>query len=81
MWVSEDFPQFVGCQFVLLSRFFALQKLSSFMRSHLSILDQEAPGSLEVRWGDGGGIHWRWVGVGRQCGVWNSQRVDGVGGR
>jgi hypothetical protein len=31
------FSHSVGCCFVLLMVFFALQKLSSFMRSHLSI--------------------------------------------
>jgi hypothetical protein len=37
--VREDFSQSVGCQFVLLAMSFALHKLSSFMRSHLLILD------------------------------------------
>jgi hypothetical protein len=36
--VSESFSQSVGCLFVLLTLFFALQKLCNFMRSHLSIL-------------------------------------------
>ena len=36
------FSQSVGYQFVLLTMSFALQKLSSFMRSHLSILDLRA---------------------------------------
>jgi hypothetical protein len=40
MWFSEDFfPQSVGCWFILLTMSFVLQKLSSFTRSHLSILD------------------------------------------
>jgi hypothetical protein len=33
------FSQSVGCHFVLLTVYFALQKLFNFMRSHLSILD------------------------------------------
>jgi hypothetical protein len=36
------FTQYVGFQFALLTMYFALQKLSSFMRSHLSILDLRA---------------------------------------
>jgi hypothetical protein len=36
--VKIFFSQSIGCQFVLLIMSFALQKLSSFMRSHLSIL-------------------------------------------
>jgi len=36
------FSQFVACCFVLMTVFFALQKLCSFMRSHLSILDLRA---------------------------------------
>jgi hypothetical protein len=39
----------VGCCFFLLTVYFALHKLSSFMRSHLSILDHE---SLEFRLGN-----------------------------
>jgi len=39
MWGQWRFlSQSVGCWFVLLTMSFALQKLSSFMRSHLSIL-------------------------------------------
>jgi len=36
------FPQSVGCCFVLMTMSFALQKLCSFMRSLLSILDLRA---------------------------------------
>jgi hypothetical protein len=36
------FPQYVGCHFNILTVFFALQKLFSFMRSHLSIVDLRA---------------------------------------
>jgi hypothetical protein len=36
--VKAFFPHSVGCRFVLLTMSFDLQKLSSFMRSHLSIL-------------------------------------------
>nr|pir hypothetical protein 6 - rat [Rattus norvegicus]CAA37649.1 ORF6 [Rattus norvegicus] len=36
------FSQSVGCRFVLTTVSFALQKLCSFMRSHLSILDLRA---------------------------------------
>jgi hypothetical protein len=36
------FSQSVHCCFVLLTVFFALQKLYNFMRSHLSILDHRA---------------------------------------
>ena len=36
------FSQSVGCHFVLLTVSFALQKLFSFMRSHLSIVDLRA---------------------------------------
>jgi len=36
------FSQSVGCLFVLMTLSFALQKLFSFMRSHLSILDLKA---------------------------------------
>jgi hypothetical protein len=42
---------------------------------HLTLKRLEAPGSLEVRWG------WEWKhprgnrGLGRRCGMWNSQRV------
>ena len=35
--VKIFFPQSISYQFVLLTMFFVLQKLSSFMRSHLSI--------------------------------------------
>ena len=35
----KTFTHSVGCQFVLLGISFALQRLSSFMRSHFSILD------------------------------------------
>jgi hypothetical protein len=44
---------------------------------HLTLKRLEAPGSLEVRKGAGGASMWRWVGVGRRCGIWNSLRVDG----
>jgi hypothetical protein len=37
--------------------------------THLTLKRLEAPGSLEVRWGG--------AGVGRRCGMWSSQRVDG----
>jgi hypothetical protein len=37
--VSEDHFPILGCQFVLLIVFFVLQKLCSFVRSHLSIVD------------------------------------------
>jgi hypothetical protein len=40
--VKIFFPQSVGCRFVLLTMSFALQKLFSFMRSHLSVLDLRA---------------------------------------
>jgi hypothetical protein len=36
------FSQSVGCQFILLIMSFDLQKLSSFMRSYLSVLDLKA---------------------------------------
>ena len=36
------FPQSVGCHFVLFAMSFAWQKLSSFMRSHLSICELRA---------------------------------------
>ena len=36
------FPNLWGCQFVLLTVSFALQKLFSFMKSHLSIVDLRA---------------------------------------
>ena len=36
------FFQSVGCYFVLMTVFFALQKLLNFMRSHLSIVDLRA---------------------------------------
>ena len=36
------FSQSVGCQFVLLTMTFALQKTSGYMRSHLSFLDSRA---------------------------------------
>jgi hypothetical protein len=40
---------------------------------YLTLKKLEAPGSREVRW-DGG---WEQGGVGRRCGMWSSQRVDG----
>jgi hypothetical protein len=40
--VKIFFFQSVGCRFVLLTMSFALQKLSSFKRSHLSIVDLRA---------------------------------------
>jgi hypothetical protein len=48
---------------------------------HLTLKRLEAPGSLEVRWSMGVGIFtWR-QGGGEEVwdGIWNSQRVDGVG--
>jgi hypothetical protein len=47
---------------------------------HLTLKRQEAPGSLEVRWGRGWGHPRGDRRVGWRCGMWNSQRVDGVGG-
>jgi hypothetical protein len=38
---------------------------------------KEATGSLEVRWVGGGGIHVETEGVGRSCGMWSCQRMDG----
>jgi hypothetical protein len=48
---------------------------------HLTLKKLEAPESLEVRWG------WEWGHpcgdwwVGRRCGMWNSQKVDGMGNK
>jgi hypothetical protein len=43
MWgLVKNFPQSVGCWFVFWTVSFALEKLSSFMRSYLSILDLRA---------------------------------------
>ena len=42
---------------------------------HLTLKRLEAPGSLEVRWGGGGGIH-----VERGCGgeeVWDVEQLEG----
>jgi hypothetical protein len=45
---------------------------------HLTLKRLEALGSLEVRWGGGGGIRVETGGgVGRRCGMWSSQRVHG----
>jgi hypothetical protein len=38
-WLVKMLSQYVGCCFVLLIVSFALQKLLSFMRSHVSIVD------------------------------------------
>ena len=49
---------------------------------HLTLKRLEAPGSLEVRWGEGrvwGHPHGD-KGVGRRYGMWNSRKVD-QGGR
>jgi hypothetical protein len=46
---------------------------------HLTLKRLEAPGSLEVRWGRGGGIHVETNGVERRCGMWGRWRVDGGG--
>jgi hypothetical protein len=47
---------------------------------HLTLKILEAPGSLEVRWGGGGGgmhVETGWGGKEvRRCGIWNSLRVD-----
>jgi len=40
--LAKIFSQSVGCHFVLLTVFIALQKLCNFMRSHLSIVDLRA---------------------------------------
>jgi hypothetical protein len=45
---------------------------------YLTLKGLEAPGSLEVRWGEGRGIHMETRdGVGRRCGMWRRQKVDG----
>jgi hypothetical protein len=50
---------------------------------HLTFKRQEAPGSLEVRWGGkmghGGHPHGE-RGLGRRYGMWNSHRVNQGGG-
>ena len=35
---------------------------------------------IEVKWGGDGGIHMETGEVGRRCGMWRSQRVDGESG-
>jgi hypothetical protein len=44
---------------------------------HLTFRRLEAPGSLEVRWGEWWGQPGGDRGVGRRYGIWNSWRVDG----
>jgi hypothetical protein len=46
---------------------------------HLTLKRLHAPGSLEVRWGVGVGIHMKTGRVGKRCGMWSSQRMDGRG--
>jgi hypothetical protein len=46
---------------------------------HLTLKRLEASGSLEVRWGGGGGIHVETGRVGRRCGMWSSLRMNGRG--
>jgi hypothetical protein len=48
---------------------------------HLTLKRLEAPGSFEVRWGEGWGHPHGDMGVGRRYRVWNSQRVDGEGNK
>ena len=44
---------------------------------HLILKRLEAPGSLEARWGESGGIHMEMGWVRRRCWMWSSRRVDG----
>jgi hypothetical protein len=43
---------------------------------HLTFKRLEAPGTLEVRWGEGWGHPHGDRGVGKRYGIWNRQRVD-----
>jgi hypothetical protein len=43
---------------------------------HLTLKRLEAPGSLEVRWGGGWGIHVDTGVMGRRCGMWSIWSVD-----
>jgi hypothetical protein len=47
---------------------------------HLTLKRLEAPGSLEVRWGEGWGWGVETEGMGRGYGMWNGKRVDRGGG-
>jgi hypothetical protein len=44
----KTFPESIGCNFVLLTLSFALQKLCNFMRSHLSTFEVLEPLGLEL---------------------------------
>jgi hypothetical protein len=49
------------------------------MMMYLTLKRLETPGSLEVRWVEGGGIHVETGVVGRRYGMWTSWRVGGEG--
>jgi hypothetical protein len=47
---------------------------------HLILKRLKAPGSLDVRWVGGCGHPCADRGVGKRCGMWSSQRVEGWAG-